>query len=185
MSRNLGAGDQAERIAAQYSGRYPWADPEALKLYYRLEIVDDCLRDAADRLHHAVLPGAKGWFVAILRVLFISPRSLSHAEISAEMRVPPANLTYQIDMMEKEGYVRRVPHETDRRVTLVELTDKGIEAAERLIPARARFITALGAAFSEAERHQFNDLLARLQQAITSYDGNAGPAAGLPDTIAR
>jgi DNA-binding MarR family transcriptional regulator len=156
--------DKVDRIALQYAGEYEWADGATIRLYFRLEEVSAALSEAASRVHGAILPGARGWLVAILRALYMSPhQSLSHAEISNETRVPAANVTYQVDVLEKDGYVVRVPHPTDRRITLVELTPEGEALCKKLLPARARFITELGKDFTDAEKATFNRLLDRLQ----------------------
>ncbi len=167
-------GDKVDRIAAEYADRYPWADPEALRLYYRMDVVSESLREKASKVHDTVLPGVKGWLVAILRALYIAGgRGLSHAEISSETRVPSANLTYQVDVLEQDGYVSRSRHQSDRRVVLVELTPKGEELCERILPARTRFISELGKAFSEDEKKLFSEFLERLEAAATAYDPRA------------
>lgn len=174
MTQRESPGDKVDRIAAGYADRYPWADSEALRLYFRLELVSDSLRETASRVHDTVLTGVKGWLVAILRALYIADgRGLSHAEISSETRVPSANLTYQIDVLEEDGYVARSRHASDRRVVLVGLTPKGDALCERILPARTRFISELGKAFSEDEKKLFNEFLERLEAATTAYDPRA------------
>lgn len=44
------------------------------------------------------------------------------ADLAGALAVTPRNVTALVDGLESEGLVRRVPHSTDRRVTLVELT---------------------------------------------------------------
>ena len=44
------------------------------------------------------------------------------ADLADALAVTPRNVTALVDGLEGEGLVRRVPHSTDRRVTLVELT---------------------------------------------------------------
>lgn len=44
------------------------------------------------------------------------------ADLADALTVTPRNVTALVDGLEGEGLVRRVPHSTDRRVTLVELT---------------------------------------------------------------
>jgi DNA-binding MarR family transcriptional regulator len=43
------------------------------------------------------------------------------ADLAETLMVTPRNVTALVDGLEAEGLVRRVPHSTDRRVTLVEL----------------------------------------------------------------
>jgi len=50
----------------------------------------------------------------------LGPRKM--ADLAGELDVTPRNVTALVDGLEAEGLVRRTPHSTDRRVTLVELT---------------------------------------------------------------
>ena len=161
--------DRALRIAGQYAERYRWADHEALKLFFRIDLVGDALHAAGTRVHASVLPAGKRWLARVLRALYMAPdHRLSHAEIGKETGVPPANVTYQVDALRDEGYVRRVPHESDRRITLVELTPKGESLCDTIIPAWTRFITELGNSFTAKEKRDLNELLERLQMAAES-----------------
>lgn len=51
------------------------------------------------------------------------------SELGRLLLVTKPNITFLVDKLEKEGLIRRVSDEKDRRVTNVELTDKGKEAA--------------------------------------------------------
>jgi DNA-binding MarR family transcriptional regulator len=65
-----------------------------------------------------------GASVPRLRLLYSihcnGPRKM--ADLAEELTVTPRNVTALVDGLEADGLVRRVPHSTDRRVTLVELT---------------------------------------------------------------
>jgi len=159
------------RIAAQYARKYPWADHEMLTLTFRLENVRDALRRGWKQLQRLHTYEDKDWPFGILRALYISPRhQLSHADISNETRIPPANLTYQIASLERAGYIVRSPHPSDRRITLVQLTEKGTDVSDRLMPARARFISNLGKLFTTEEKETLNRLLERLEEAVNSTE---------------
>lgn len=58
------------------------------------------------------------------------------AKASARLQVHPTSVTNAVDRLEKAGLVRRTPHPSDRRATLIELTDEGralaIQATEKL-----------------------------------------------------
>ena len=74
-----------------------------------------------------------------------------------------ANVTYLIDGMVREGLVNRVVNPNDRRVTFVELTPKGSQMAERLVPVIGRFMQQVVSCLSEDEKQQLNDLLERVR----------------------
>ena len=58
------------------------------------------------------------------------------AKASARLQVHPTSVTNAVDRLETAGYVRRTPHPSDRRTTLVEITESGrklaVDATERL-----------------------------------------------------
>ncbi len=51
--------------------------------------------------------------------------ALPMAKASARLQVHPTSVTNAVDRLEAAGLVRRVPHPTDRRATLIEITDAG------------------------------------------------------------
>lgn len=53
-------------------------------------------------------------------------------ELSQALRCTPRHVTALIDALEAQGWVARTPHPTDRRATLVTLTEKGTSAAVRM-----------------------------------------------------
>ncbi len=50
--------------------------------------------------------------------------------LSEALRCTPRNVTGLVDALEATGHIQRLPHTTDRRATLVKLTERGREAAE-------------------------------------------------------
>jgi DNA-binding MarR family transcriptional regulator len=56
--------------------------------------------------------------------------SLPLGRMSDLMMVHPTSVTNNLDRLEAQGYVRRFPHETDRRTTLAEITSSGHEIVE-------------------------------------------------------
>lgn len=62
--------------------------------------------------------------------------ALPMAKASARLQVHPTSVTNAVDRLEAADLVKRVPHPSDRRATLVEITDAGrklaLEATEQL-----------------------------------------------------
>jgi DNA-binding MarR family transcriptional regulator len=68
----------------------------------------------------------------VLMLLLLSRRgSLPMARIGERLQVHPASVTNAVDRLEAQGFVRRTPHPTDRRATLVEITDDGRAVATK------------------------------------------------------
>jgi DNA-binding MarR family transcriptional regulator len=57
--------------------------------------------------------------------------------------MPPRHVTGPVDSREAQGWVARSPHPTDRRATLVSLTEQGIEDAARMATERREAADAL------------------------------------------
>ena len=64
-------------------------------------------------------------YEVLMLLLFSRHGSLPLARIGERLQVHPASVTNAIDRLEAGGLVHRVPHQTDRRTTLAELTDRG------------------------------------------------------------
>src|SRR5262249_35879899 len=54
---------------------------------------------------------------------------MTQRELSQALQCTPRNVTGLVDALQADGYVLREPHPTDRRATLVRLTERGLEAA--------------------------------------------------------
>jgi DNA-binding MarR family transcriptional regulator len=67
-----------------------------------------------------------------LMLLYLSRAgSLPLGKMGVRLQVHRTSVTNLIDGLERSGYVRRIPHERDRRTTLAEITDRGREVATR------------------------------------------------------
>jgi DNA-binding MarR family transcriptional regulator len=64
----------------------------------------------------------------VLMLLYFSRTgSLPMTRIGQRLQVHPTSVTNAVDRLESAGLVRRTPHPTDRRTTLVQLLDPGRE----------------------------------------------------------
>ena len=58
---------------------------------------------------------------------------VTQRRLSQELACTPRNVTDLVDALEAAGYVRRESHPTDRRATLVTLTELGRDAAGQMV----------------------------------------------------
>ncbi len=87
-------------------------------------------------------------------------------ELAAKMGVTTGTLTVNVDRLEKQGLVARIPHETDRRSILVALTPAGEELFREHHDHHLHLTRELQAALSPEETAQFASILTKLTQAL-------------------
>lgn len=68
----------------------------------------------------------------VLLVLHRHGRPMVQRELSQALHCTARHVTALVDVLQANGWVTRGPHPTDRRATLVTLTDKGAAAADRM-----------------------------------------------------
>ena len=76
------------------------------------------------------------------------------------------NMTAVADSLENEGMLRRVAHPTDRRATMLELTDDGLAAADKSLVPRLVEISRLFDELSPVTRDSLRGTLATLVTAL-------------------
>jgi DNA-binding MarR family transcriptional regulator len=87
-------------------------------------------------------------------------------DIADQIDLPARNLTAVADTLEAEHLVRRTPHPTDRRATLLEVTDAGRSAIESALGPRLLEIDALFDVLSTTEKARLLSGLKRLVDAM-------------------
>ena len=83
--------------------------------------------------------------------------------VADELGLSPRNMTALVDGLEGEGLVRRVPHATDRRATMIEATADGMAAAEVVLEPHFDAMSCLFTDLSEVQRRQYGEILAILR----------------------
>ncbi len=95
--------------------------------------------------------------------------SMALSWISKTLRIPPASVTDIIDRLEADQLVRRVPHPTDARTTLAEITSQGRTlATEATQSLNSRVYERIG--LSRRQRDDLIELLARLRASGNEFD---------------
>jgi DNA-binding MarR family transcriptional regulator len=90
----------------------------------------------------------------------------SQHELARSLQIEGATLTRHLDRLEKEGLVRRVRDESDRRSIHVETTDAGREAYERLLGAAMRADADVRALLTAGEIESLRTILAKLRAGL-------------------
>jgi DNA-binding MarR family transcriptional regulator len=64
-------------------------------------------------------------YEALVLLYFSRKGSLPMRVMGQRLQLHPTSVTNIVDRLEADGLVKRIPHPTDRRTTLVEITDEG------------------------------------------------------------
>jgi len=103
---------------------------------------------------------------------------LKMADLAESLAVTPRNVTALVDALEAEALVRRSPHASDRRITMIELTG-GAKTVEQQFGAFQRAIVDLFEDLSGGDRATLQRVLASLQARIEAA-ATPGSTAGRP-----
>lgn len=103
-------------------------------------------------------------FGAIECLHHLGPMSIG--ELSRKMLVSGGNMTCVIDNLEKEGLVRRIQSDEDRRSVIVELTEAGHRLITRIFPEHAVMIEQVASVLSPQEQDELSRLLKKLGSGI-------------------
>ncbi len=85
------------------------------------------------------------------------------ADLADELAVTPRNVTALVDGLEADGLVRRAPHSTDRRVTLIQLACNS-ESVERQFGAYQSSLADLFSVLTEDDQRELARMLATLHE---------------------
>lgn len=87
----------------------------------------------------------------------LSPTGLFNA-----LMISSGTITHRIDRLEKAELVKRIPDPSDRRGTLIVLTDKGLSLIEKAVDAHVANAHHIVSILEESERESLMRLLRRL-----------------------
>lgn len=108
---------------------------------------------------------------AVLLFLWVQD-GLTQRELSRQVAIDEASMVRSIDRMERDGLVRRVRNDKDRRQINIFLTDKGRALRDQLVPGAITGNAVATRGFTESEQNQVSVLLHRmivsLEEAVAS-----------------
>ena len=88
-------------------------------------------------------------------------------ELAEAVGIREATLTHHLNAMDEQGLITRRRDPANRRVHLVELTERGEAAFHRMRGAAVAFDEKLRAGFSDDEMASVESLLSRLEANVT------------------
>jgi Transcriptional regulators len=92
---------------------------------------------------------------------------MSATELARAVELDGGAMTRQLDQLERKGYLRRTPHEQDRRALRIELTEAGSRMwQDNAFLCSDRVMTAAQRSLDETERARLHDYLERVLRAL-------------------
>ncbi len=91
-----------------------------------------------------------------------APFSLTPTALYETTMVTSGAMTNRLDRLEKAGLIRRVPHPSDRRGLMVQLTEEGRELIDRALEAHVENEHRILSGLSAEERERLAALLEKL-----------------------
>lgn len=134
-----------------------------------LDLLHRLLRDVRRSAAASFGPGSQApGQVRMLRVLQHCDGPLRLGHVASVLDVAPRSVTSKVDAAEADGLVRRIADPTDRRATLIELTDAGRALLDDVSARRHEGVAGRLDRLAPDERTQLLALLRRLADDPTS-----------------
>lgn len=105
-----------------------------------------------------------------LTILAEAKGPLGPHDLAEQLLVSAGAVTQLLDLLEKQGRIRRRPHPHDRRMSLVELTESGRRVLGRAQPEVAEATSQTLAGLTATEQQHLMRLLAKLERHVQALD---------------
>lgn len=97
--------------------------------------------------------------------------AVSATELARAVELDGGAMTRQLDQLERKGYLRRSPHEQDRRALRIELTDAGRMVWQNTASVCSqRVMNAAQRSLDDTEQAQLYEYLERVLHALRNKD---------------
>ncbi len=154
------------KVVPDFAERYPGASSKATEAAMNIVRTADLL---VKRIGELVQPfGLSPSTGLALGILADAGAPLPPNQIADRLIISRATMTGLLDSLEKRGYVRRLPHATDRRMLLIELTEAGRQVAHEFRLVVHQHQKGWLAALSEQEQGELIESLHQLQSSLSN-----------------
>lgn len=89
---------------------------------------------------------------------------ISQRELAQRMMITDSSAGRLVDRLERDGMVKRIPSATDRRVTLLELTDNGDQTISSLLHVGVEFNDDIMEGITEEDMCTFQRVLEKMTE---------------------
>jgi DNA-binding MarR family transcriptional regulator len=117
----------------------------------------------ADRLEHRLEP----WSLSLAKLraleqLAAAPEGLPLGQLAERLCCVKSNVTQLVDRLEADGFVKRVPRQSDRRCVVARITERGRERFQAASTARDEAEREVLGRLDDGDRERLMHILARL-----------------------
>jgi DNA-binding MarR family transcriptional regulator len=95
---------------------------------------------------------------------------LTNSEIAEILDIRPSSVTAMVNKLAERGFVTKQPLESDRRVTILKVTEAGQAAIDHVQKANDSFSEDLFAGLSSVEKQQLEILLTKMIQNLKAIN---------------
>jgi DNA-binding MarR family transcriptional regulator len=149
------------RVESDFAEEFPEADPMSTEAYVAVLIAGDVLNlELGQRIEHTL--GVSHTVFNALAVIDGAGEPLTPSQISERMVISSATMTAMLDVLERRGWVRRIPNPDDRRSVLIQITADGRATADQVIPGLHAIERRTMSALTAKEQSQLVGLLAKV-----------------------
>jgi DNA-binding MarR family transcriptional regulator len=158
--------DGVDEILAQWRGQRPDLDHSPIGVVGRISRLARELERRLEPVYreHGLEPGWHDLLATLRRGG--PPFRMRPTDLTSTLMLTSSGTTKRLDRLEAAGLIAREPDPTDRRGTLIALTDKGHELIDGLTPHHLANEDRLLAALDPGERERLAGLLRKLLRSL-------------------
>ena len=155
-----------ETIQQQWAHEIPDLDTSTMALIGRLQTIHKQLTDTMSKTFRRYGLTDAGFDVIATLRRSGSPYRLTPNQLLAQMLVTSGSMTSRLSRLQKQGWISRSADPDDRRVSWVQLTEKGLAQSEEVLRAHVATQQQLLAPLDDAHRKQLTDLLSAFESVL-------------------
>ena len=148
-------------VGPGFADEYPDGDPAAAEALSTVIRAGQALYDEIDRAMQASI-GVPESALNTLAVIEGAERPLTPSEISERTFRSSATMTSILDVLERRGWIQRVPNPQDRRSVLIEISEDGYAITDRFLPGVRKIERAVMGELSAKELAALMNILTKI-----------------------
>jgi DNA-binding MarR family transcriptional regulator len=106
----------------------------------------------------------------ILLSKLVSSKSAGINEIADELKLSVSTASRQIASLEEKGFIRRFPDQKNGRISLIEITPKGLEIYQHVKHARTKAYAAILENWADEELENLKTVLSHLNLSLIRWE---------------